>query len=53
MKKRLFREFRTGARKVGSPRPVGSIVKGMLRSKSPLAKGYRKHMAAKRTGGAL
>ena len=37
---------RAGSEVQYDPRPVGAVLKEMLRSDSPLAKGYRKHFAS-------
>ena len=37
---------REGSEVQYDPRPVGDILTKMLRSNSPLAKGYRKHFAS-------
>lgn len=41
-----FIKYSAGHRKNKCPRPVGDILTKMLRSDSPLAKGYRKHFAS-------
>lgn len=46
MKKVLNPNIEAGSRESHEPRLVGSIVKEMLLGNSPLAKGYRKHLAS-------
>lgn len=50
MSKVLNSEIKAGSEKVNEPRLVGDILNEMFSSDSPLAKGYRKYLAAKENG---
>lgn len=47
MTKVLSSKLEAGSKEPYDPRPVGAILTEMLRSDSPLAKGYRKFLALK------
>lgn len=50
MSKVLNGDIMAGLEKVNEPRPVGDVLNEMFSSDSPLAKGYRKYLAAKENG---
>lgn len=47
MKSRVFNvNAQAGSAKKKEPRLIGSIIEEMLQSNSPLARGYRRHLAS-------
>jgi len=43
----LNSNHQAGSKITSEPRPIGAILRKMLKSNSPLAQGYRKFLAAK------